>query len=48
MGVSGVWGLLWKPSQVLASSLDPLALDVLTQPSASQNLLSTFSRKPEH
>lgn len=48
MGVSRVWGLLWKPSQVLASSLDPLAIDFLTQPSASQNLLSTSSRKPQH
>lgn len=48
VGVSGIWGPPWRPSWVLASSLAPPVLDFLTQPSASQDLLSSSPRKPEH
>ena len=46
-GVSRAWGPPWRLGQVLPSSPPPAALALLTQPSASQDLLSTSSKKPE-
>ncbi|TKC51441.1 hypothetical protein EI555_019979, partial [Monodon monoceros] len=46
-GVSRAWSPPWRLGRVLPSSQPPAALALLTQPSASQDLLSTSSKKPE-
>ncbi|KAB0403259.1 hypothetical protein E2I00_015729 [Balaenoptera physalus] len=46
-GVSRAWGPPWRLGQVPPSSPPPAALALLTQPLASQDLLSTSSKKPD-